>query len=157
MKLVLLQVGKTDKDYLRQGIEDFTTRIKRMLRFEIITIPDLKNRKSLNPEEQKKQEAERLMSQLQAGDTVILLDERGKSRTSMEFSTFLDNLFNSSSKRIVFIIGGPYGFNKTIYSRSDMKVSLSPMTLSHQMVRLLFVEQLYRALSIQKGLPYHNE
>jgi len=157
MKLVLLQIGKTDKDYLLKGIEEFNSRINHLSGFETHTIPDLKNRKSLKPEEQKKEEAGRIISYLKPGDYLILLDEKGKQYNSKGFAVVMQKLFSAGYKRIVFVIGGPYGFADNLYSRADARISLSSMTFSHQLVRLLFVEQLYRGLSILKGLPYHNE
>lgn len=157
MKIVLLQIGKTDRDYLVEGIEEFSKRITRLAPFEIITVPDIKNRRSLNMNEQLKKEGEAIRSKLSKGDYIILLDERGKSLTSIQFAETLDSLFQSSSKRIVFVIGGPYGLDKDLRREASSILSLSKMTFSHQLVRLLFVEQLYRALSILGGLPYHNE
>ncbi len=157
MKLVLLQVGKTDKDYLLDGIKDFNTRINRLAGFETLIIPDLKNRKSLKPEDQKREEALRIANHLKTGDYIILLDERGKQYNSKGFAAVLQKLFTGSYKRIIFVIGGPYGFSESLYSRCNLKISLSSMTFPHQLVRLLFMEQLYRGLSILKGLPYHNE
>lgn len=157
MKIVLLQLGKTDKKYLEEGIADFVKRIGRLAQFEITTIPDLKNRKSLSIKEQIKKEAEFISAKILKGDIVILLDERGKQMDSIEFSALLDSLFQGSSKRIIFVIGGPYGFHDELYRIADRKLSLSRLTFSHQLVRLLFVEQLYRGLSILGGLPYHNE
>lgn len=157
MKLVLLQVGKTDKDYLLDGIKDFNTRINRLASFETLIIPDLKNRKSLKPVDQKREEALRISNYLKTGDYIVLLDERGKQFNSKGFAAVLQKLFIGSYKRIIFVIGGPYGFSESLYSRCNIKISLSSMTFSHQLVRLLFMEQLYRGLSILKGLPYHNE
>lgn len=157
MKIVLLQIGKTDRDYLVAGVDDFSKRVSRLAPFEIITVPDIKNRKSLNISEQIKKEGEAIRSKLSKGDYIILLDERGKSLSSIQFAETLDSLFQSSSKRIVFVIGGPYGLDQNLRKEADRILSLSKMTFSHQLVRLLFVEQLYRALSILGGLPYHNE
>lgn len=157
MKIVLLQVGKTDKEYIQKGIADFSSRICRITGFEIQTVPDLKNRKSLSYEEQQNEETRRILKCLKTGDHIILLDERGKQYNSIAFSELLSSLFNMSLKRLVFIIGGPYGFSKEMYNKANRKLSLSPMTFSHQLVRLLFIEQLYRGLSIIKGFPYHNE
>jgi 23S rRNA (pseudouridine1915-N3)-methyltransferase len=157
MKIVLLQIGKTDRDYLQEGINEFSKRVSRLAPFEIITVPDIKNRKSLNMGEQIKKEGEAIRSKLVKGDFLILLDERGKSLSSIQFAESLDSLFQSSSKRIVFVIGGPYGLDKDLRREASSIISLSKMTFSHQLVRLLFVEQLYRALSILGGLPYHNE
>jgi 23S rRNA (pseudouridine1915-N3)-methyltransferase len=150
-------MGKTDRDYLVKGVDDFYKRIVRLAPFEIITVPDIKNRKSLNMSEQMKREGEAIRSKLSKGDYLILLDERGKSLTSIHFAETLDSLFQSSSKRIVFVIGGPYGLDPDLRREANSVLSLSRMTFSHQLVRLLFVEQLYRALSILGGLPYHNE
>lgn len=157
MKIFLYQVGKTDKDYLQSGINDFVKRISRLAQFEIVTLPDLKNRKSLSMEEQMKKEADIIAAKLQKGDYVILLDERGKKMDSIGFSEVLGSLLQSSSKRIIFIIGGPYGIHNNLRKKASKILSLSELTFSHQLVRLLFVEQLYRALTILGGLPYHNE
>ncbi len=157
MKIVLLQLGKTDKDYLLKGVDDYIKRINRLAQFETITIPDLKNRKSLNISKQLKKEGEAIRGKILKGDYVIMLDERGKGLSSIEFAETLDSLFQSSSKRIVFVIGGPYGLDSDLRKMANMVLSLSDMTFSHQLVRLLFAEQLYRALSILGGLPYHNE
>ncbi len=157
MKIVLLQIGKTDRDYLLAGVDDFFKRVSRLVPFEIISLPDIKNRKSLNISEQIKKEGEAIRSKLSKGDYIILLDERGKSLSSIQFAETLDSLFQSSSKRIVFVIGGPYGLDQDLRKEANRILSLSKMTFSHQLVRLLFVEQLYRALSILGGLPYHNE
>ena len=119
-------------------------------------LPDIRNRKTLNEEQQKKAESFLLLSQLQPGDQVVLLDERGKSHTSVEFSEILEKQMASGVKRLVFVVGGPYGFSQDVYDRADSMLSLSPMTFSHQMVRLIFLEQLYRAFTILKGEPYHH-
>jgi 23S rRNA (pseudouridine1915-N3)-methyltransferase len=157
MKTVLVQIGKTDMEYLRQGIDDFTSRIKKIIPYEIHTLADLKNRKTLTMAEQINEEAYRFNKFFKPGDYIILLDERGKSLSSVAFSEFLSGAFNKSYKRILFVIGGPYGFNELMYGRADYRISLSSMTFSHQLVRLLFAEQMYRALSIIKAYPYHNE
>lgn len=157
MKTVLVQIGKTDKDYLRRGVDDFVSRIKKIIPFEIHTLADLKNRKTLTQSEQLNEEAQRFIKFFKPGDYIILLDERGKDLDSIAFSGFLSTAFNNSYRRLIFVIGGPYGFNELLYSRADYRISLSSMTFSHQLVRLLFAEQLYRALSIIKGYPYHNE
>lgn len=157
MKIVLLQLGKTDKDYLIKGIDDFAGRIRRLGVFEMQTIPDLKNRRSLTMKVQMKKEAAAISSKLQKGDHVVLLDERGKRYDSIAFSKFLDSLFQSSARRIVFIVGGPYGSHEDLRKSANSLISLSDLTFSHQLVRLLFVEQLYRGLTILGGLPYHNE
>jgi len=157
MKILLLAIGKTDEDYLVTGIKKYVGRLGHYTSFEMKEIPDIRNRKTLSEDQQKKDESFLLLSQLQPGDQVVLLDERGKQYTSVEFSKSIEKWMGSGAKRIVFIIGGPYGFAKEVYDRANAELSLSPMTFSHQMVRLVFVEQLYRAFTILKGEPYHHE
>ena len=156
MKILLLVIGKTDDDYLITGIKKYVGRLGHYVSFEMKEIPDIRNRKTLSEEQQKKSESFLLLSQFQAGDYIILLDENGKQFTSVEFSENLEKLMASGNKRIVFVIGGPYGFSQDVYAKANAKMSLSPMTFSHQMVRLIFVEQLYRAFTILKGEPYHH-
>lgn len=156
MKILLLVIGKTDEDYLITGIKKYVGRLGHYVSFEMKEIPDIRNRKTLSEEQQKKSESFLLLSQFQAGDHVILLDENGKQFTSVEFSENIEKLMASGSKRIVFVIGGPYGFSQEVYAKANAKMSLSPMTFSHQMVRLIFVEQLYRAFTILKSEPYHH-
>lgn len=157
MKILLLAIGKTDEDYLITGIKKYVGRLGHYVSFELKEIPDIRNRKTLNEEQQKKAESFLLLSQLQPGDHVVLLDEKGKQHSSVEFSSMLERLMASGIKRLVFVIGGPYGFASEVYAKADDKMSLSPMTFSHQMVRLIFVEQLYRAFTILKGEPYHHQ
>ena len=157
MKILFLVIGKTDEDYLITGIKKYVGRLGHYVPFELKEIPDIRNRKTLNEEQQKKAESFLLLSQLQPGDRVVLLDERGKSYTSVEFSEVLERQMASGVKRLVFIVGGPYGFAQEVYDRADAMLSLSPMTFSHQLVRVVFLEQLYRALTIIKGEPYHHE
>ncbi len=157
MKILLLAIGKTDEDYLITGIKKYVGRLGHYVSFELKEIPDIRNRKTLNEEQQKKAESFLLLSQLQPGDHVVLLDENGKQHSSVEFSSMLERLMASGIKRLVFVIGGPYGFASEVYAKADGKMSLSPMTFSHQMVRLIFVEQLYRAFTILKGEPYHHQ
>ncbi len=156
MKIKLLLIGKTDESYLKQGIEKYTKRIKHYLSFDFITIPDLKNTRNLSEEQQKQKEGELILNQLNPADFVALLDEKGKEYSSVAFSKFIEKQMISGLKNLVFIVGGPYGFSKQLYEKSNIKISLSQMTFSHQMVRLVFVEQLYRAMSIIKGEPYHH-
>ncbi|MCF0200774.1 MAG: 23S rRNA (pseudouridine(1915)-N(3))-methyltransferase RlmH [Bacteroidales bacterium] len=156
MKLLLLTIGKTDEDYLITGIKKYVGRLGHYASFEMKEIPDIRNRKTLSEEQQKKAESFQLLSQLQPGDHVILLDENGKQFGSVAFAEMLEKQMASGCKRIVFIIGGPYGFAQEVYDKANAKISLSPMTFSHQMVRLIFVEQLYRAFTILKGEPYHH-
>ena len=156
MKILLLVIGKTDEDYLITGIKTYVGRLGHYVSFEMKEIPDIRNRKTLSEEQQKKAESFLLLQQLQPGDHVVLLDENGTSYTSVAFAENLEKLMASGAKRIVFVIGGPYGFAQEVYDKANAKMALSAMTFSHQMVRLIFVEQLYRAFTILKGEPYHH-
>lgn len=156
MKTALILVGKTNDTHLQAIISDYAERITHYMPFEIITIPELKNTKSLSEEQQKVREGELIMKQLTAQDTVILLDERGKQYRSLEFAKWIEKQ-QLTARRLVFVIGGPYGFSPAIYDRANGKISLSAMTFSHQLVRTIFTEQLYRACTIIKGEPYHHE
>ena len=156
MKILLLVIGKTDEDYLVTGIKKYVGRLGHYVSFEMKELPDIRNRKTLSEDQQKKAESFLLLQQLQPADQVILLDERGKNYTSVEFAESIEKGMASGAKRMVFIIGGPYGFDKEVYDRANAMMSLSPMTFSHQMVRLIFLEQLYRAFTILKGEPYHH-
>ncbi len=156
MKIKLIMIGKTTGDLYIDAIDDYTNRIKHYNNFSIHVIPGLKNTKKLSQEQQKQAEGELILKELTAQDTVILLDERGKGYRSMEFAKWLENK-QLTAQNIVFVIGGPYGFSDSIYKRANEKISLSKMTFSHQMVRLIFVEQLYRACTIIKGESYHHE
>lgn len=156
MKILLLVIGKTDEDYLITGIKKYVGRLGHYVSFEMKEIPDIRNRKTLSEDQQKKAESFLLLQQLQPGDHVVLLDENGSSYTSVAFAENLEKLMASGAKRIVFVIGGPYGFAQEVYDKSNAKMALSAMTFSHQMVRLIFVEQLYRAFTILKGEPYHH-
>jgi len=156
MKIKLIMIGKTTGDLYIDAIDDYTNRIKHYNNFSIHVIPGLKNTKKLSQEQQKQAEGELIIKELTAQDTVILMDERGKEYRSMEFAKWLENK-QLTAQNIVFVIGGPYGFSDSIYKRANEKISLSKMTFSHQMVRLIFVEQLYRACTIIKGESYHHE
>lgn len=156
MKTELIVVGKTTDKHFQAGIDDYTERIGHYQPFGIITIPELKNTKSLTEEQQKTREGELILRQLQPGDHVVLLDEHGKEMRSIEFATWIEKR-QQTVRRLVFIIGGPYGFSEEVYQRCNEKISLSKMTFSHQMVRLIFTEQLYRACTIIRGEPYHHE
>ena len=157
MKTVLLMVGKTMDKHLVALMEDYVERTKHYMTFDVEVIPDLKSTKNLSEEVQKEKEGELILKALQPGDYVVLLDEGGKEMRSTEFAQYLRHKMNTLSKRLVFVIGGPYGFSQKVYQAATEKMSLSRMTFSHQMVRLIFVEQLYRALSILAGSPYHHE
>ncbi len=138
-------------------IEDYSERVKHYTPFEVTVIPELKNTKSLSQEQQKQMEGEQILRQLQESDHVVLLDEHGQELRSIEFATWISKKQQAVSRRLVFVIGGPYGFSPTIYQRANEKLSLSKMTFSHQMVRMIFIEQLYRAFTILKGEQYHHE
>ena len=156
MKTVLILVGKTVNKHFIAGIEDYSERISHYMPFEIVTIPELRNTKNLSEEQQKISEGDLILRQIQPSDTVVLLDEHGKEFRSIEYAQWLQQK-QQTSRRLVFVIGGPYGFSDAVYSRANEKISLSKMTFSHQMVRLIFTEQLYRACTIIKGEPYHHE
>ena len=157
MKVALVLVGKTVNKHFVELIDEYAGRVKHYIGFDIITIPELKNTKSLSVDQQKQQEGELILKQLQAGDHVVLLDEHGKEFRSVEFSAYMEQKMQTVNKRLVFVIGGPYGFSPDVYGKANEKISLSKMTFSHQMVRLIFVEQLYRAMTIMRGEPYHHE
>ena len=157
MKVALVLVGKTVNKHFVELIDEYAGRVKHYIGFDIITIPELKNTKSLSVDQQKQQEGELILKQLQAGDHVVLLDEHGKEFRSVEFSSYMEQKMQTVNKRLVFVIGGPYGFSPDVYAKANEKISLSKMTFSHQMVRLIFVEQLYRAMTIIRGEPYHHE
>ena len=156
MKTELIMVGKTVDKLYTKGIGDYQERIGHYMPFNITVIPELKNTKSLSEDQQKQAEGELILRLIQPSDTVVLLDEHGAERTSMEMATWLTRK-QQTARRLVFIIGGPYGFSADVYGRADEKISLSRMTFSHQMVRLIFVEQLYRACTIIRGESYHHE
>ena len=156
MKTVLLQVGKTVNKHFVAAISDYVERIGHYMPFEVVTIPELKNTKNLTEEQQKQAEGELILRQLQPSDTVVLLDEHGREYRSIEFARWLEQK-QQSARRLIFIIGGPYGFSPAVYARSNEQLSLSKMTFSHQMIRLTFTEQIYRACTIIKVEPYHHE
>jgi len=157
MKIKLLVIGKTDSEYLKKGIEDYTKRLKHYLPFEIVLIPDIRNTKSLSEAQQKQKEGELILNNASLGDFMVLLDENGKEYSSVNFSGFIEKQMISGLKNLLFVVGGPYGFSGAVYNRSNLKISLSKMTFSHQMVRLIFIEQLYRAMTIIRGEPYHHQ
>ncbi len=157
MKIKLISIGKTDHKALDLLIQNYVTRLKRYIKFDFEIIPDIKNRKNLNFEQQKEQEGTLLIKNISPSDFVVLLDENGTGYTSLNFSKYVSKKMLSGTKQLVFIIGGPYGFSKSVYQRANQKMSLSSMTFSHQMVRLFFVEQLYRAFTILKNEPYHHQ
>ncbi len=157
MKATLIAVGRTvDKLYIT-AIQDYLERTNHFLNFGMEIIPELKNTRNLSQEQQREKEGELILRTLQPGDVLVLLDERGKEMRSVEFARWMEQKMNHVSRRLVFVIGGPYGFSPAVYEAAQEKISLSKMTFSHQMIRLLFVEQIYRAMSILHGGPYHHE
>ena len=157
MRLLLIVVGKTDRQWLTDGIGQYVDRLSHFCQFEILVIPDIRNTRSMEPQVQKSREGEQILKLLQPSDDVYLLDDKGREMTSADMARWLEKRMSQSTKRLVFIIGGPYGFSADVYDRVPGRLSLSKMTFSHQMVRLIFVEQLYRAFSILNNLPYHHE
>ncbi|EKY02723.1 putative rRNA large subunit m3Psi methyltransferase RlmH [Porphyromonas catoniae F0037] len=157
MQLSLLVLGKTDSAQIETEIKRYESRLKHYLPFELRVIPDVRRGSKLTPEEQKRAEGIELLRYITPTDRVYLFDERGESYTSRAFATFIERVMVSGERRLVFIIGGPYGFSPEVYERADGQVSLSRMTFSHQMVRLFAIEQLYRAQTIIRGEPYHHD
>ena len=157
MKITLLCVGKTDESFVKTVIENYMKRLKHYINFDMQLIPDIKNVKNLSQEQQKAKEGELILKQLSNQDFVVLLDEQGKAFRSLEFADFLEQKMINAVQHVVFIIGGPYGFSPQVYARANQQLSLSKMTFSHQMIRLFFVEQVYRAFTIMRGEPYHHE
>ena len=156
MKTELILVGRTADKLFETGIKDYVTRIGHYMPFGLNVIPELRNTKSLSEEQQKQAEGEQILKLIQPQDTVVLLDEHGLEMRSVELAQWLERKRNTA-RRLMFVIGGPYGFSKDVYARANEKLSLSRLTFSHQMVRLVFVEQIYRACTIIKGEPYHHE
>lgn len=157
MKICLLVIGKTDAAYIKAGIEEYEKRLRKYVSYEMKVLPDVKNTKSMSEALQKEKEGMMILEQLQPADLVILLDEKGKEYSSSAFSGFLAQKMLNGVKRLFFVIGGPYGFSEAVYQRANDLFSLSKLTFSHQMVRMIFAEQLYRAMTIMKGEPYHHE
>ena len=157
MKIILLTVGKTDKDWVKEGLDIYVSRLKHYIPFSVVEIPELKNVSALSKDQIKTREGELILKNVRPTDDLILMDERGKQYTSVELARVLQDKISYIGKDIVFVIGGAYGFSDAVYSRADSKISLSKMTLSHQMVRAIFAEQIYRAFTIMRGEPYHHE
>ncbi|NJL76764.1 MAG: 23S rRNA (pseudouridine(1915)-N(3))-methyltransferase RlmH [Saprospiraceae bacterium] len=157
MKIVLSMIGKTDFPYLAEGMEIYLKRLSHYTKMEMLVLPDIKTSKKESIEVLKTKEGELILSKLQDGDFLILLDEQGKSYTSKAFAQWVEQWMVQSHKRVVFQIGGAYGFSKEVYTRANAMLSLSAMTFSHQMVRLIMLEQLYRAMTIINREPYHHE
>lgn len=156
MTIKLITIGKTDNKQLILLIEEYIKRLGYYIKFSLDIIPDIKNSKNLSETQQKQKEGELILNKLSKTDTLILLDENGKQYDSVEFSSYLQKHMNSGIKQLVFVIGGPYGFSEDIYKKANGKLSLSKMTFSHQMIRLFFIEQLYRGFTILKNEPYHH-
>ena len=157
MNIDLLVVGKTDSAEIQSLVATYLKRLNFYTRVTLVTLPDLKNTRNISAESQKRQEGELLMRQFADGDYVVLLDEKGAEMRSVEFSMWLQKRMNRGVRRLCFVIGGPYGFSKTVYDRADESISLSRMTFSHQIIRAIFAEQLYRAFTIIRNEPYHHE
>lgn len=157
MKLTLLQTGKTDEAYVREGIAGYEKRLIKYARYETLTLPDIRNAKNMPAMVIREKEAAKMLEVIKPDDMVILLDDKGKEFTTLQFASFLSEKMMSSKKRMLFVIGGAWGFHESIYARADFKLSLSKLTFSHQLVRLLFTEQLYRSLTVIAGDPYHHE
>lgn len=157
MEIALITVGKTTTDYIQKGIDEYCKRLRRYVTFSIKTLPDVKNSRKMSEEQQKTAESSTILSELSSSDYVVLLDEKGEMLTSRQFSDFLQKGMLGGKKRIAFVVGGPYGFSEETYARADAKLSFSRMTFSHEMIRLFFVEQLYRANTILRNEPYHHD
>ena len=157
MNIKLIAIGKTDNKSLQSLIDDYTKRLSFYIKFELDIIPDIKNVKNLSESQQKEKEGELILSKIYPTDNLILLDENGKSFSSVSFSNELQKKMNAGIKTLVFVIGGPYGFSDAVYAKANGKISLSQMTFSHQMVRLFFIEQVYRGFTILKNEPYHHQ
>ena len=157
MKFTLLVVGRTVEKHYITAINDYVERTKHFISFDMEVIPELKNTKNLSMEQQKEKEGDLILKALQLGDYLVLLDEKGKEFTSVQFSTYIERKTHTVPKRLVFVVGGPYGFSDAVYKAAAEKISLSKMTFSHQMIRLIFIEQLYRAMTILNNEPYHHE
>jgi len=157
MKIQFIAIGKTNQNFIQQGLFEFCTRLEHYYPFEIEIIPDIKNTKNLSIEQQKTKEGELILSSFQAGDHIVLLDERGKEFTSAAFAGYIEKKAHASTKRLVFVVGGAYGFSPAVYEAAHDKIALSKMTFPHQLVRLIFIEQLYRAMTILHHEPYHHQ
>ena len=157
MKIELAVIGKTSIGYLKQGIDEYIKRLKHYAPFEIKYIDDIKNTKNISEDQQKRTEGAKILSLLDKSDFVVLLDEHGKEYTSIQYSSYIQKRMLSGAKKVVFVIGGPYGFSQEVYDRANDKISFSKMTFNHEMIRLIFTEQIYRAYTIINHEPYHHE
>lgn len=157
MRITLLTVGKTDIKWVKEGLEMYFSRLKHYINAELVEIPELKNVSALSKDQIKQREGDLILKHIKPADYLVLMDERGKEYRSLQFAAMLEDKMTRGGKDMVFVIGGAYGFSESVYSRADDKISLSKMTFSHQLVRTIFAEQLYRAFTIMRGEPYHHE
>lgn len=157
MRVKFICIGKTGKEFLVEGEKEYFNRLQHYITVERIEIPDIKNAQKLSMSQIKELEGKEIMSKISSGEQVILLDENGKKFSSVDFSRFIQQKFNQGGKAVVFVVGGAYGFSEEVYQRTTDKISLSSMTFSHQMIRMIFFEQLYRAMTILRGEPYHHQ
>ncbi len=157
MEIELLTIGKTSIRFVEDGIAEYSRRLKHYIPYSIKSLPDVKNASKMDQAKQKDAEGEKIFDVISNSDFVVLLDERGKQYSSIEFSAFLEKQMISGRRKVIFVVGGPYGFSKPVYDRADSLLSLSKMTFNHEMVRLFFTEQIYRAMTILRGEPYHHE
>lgn len=156
MEISLIVVGRTKTKFVIDGINEYTSRLKHYVPFSIVELPDVRISKSATQNQQKEKEGECILEKITPADFVVLLDERGREYTSMEFATYMEKIMTTGRKRILFVVGGPYGFSDAVYNRADAMLSLSKMTFNHEMVRMFFIEQTYRAMTILRGEPYHH-
>lgn len=157
MEISLISIGKVSSTWIQEGISIFESRINKYIKFSLKVLPDIKNSKSLSKNDIKAEEGRQIIENIQTSDLVVLMDERGKEFTSRELSEWFQKQMNTGRKRIVLIIGGPYGFSEEVYKRSDVKIALSKMTFTHEMAKLILVEQIYRSMTILRGEPYHHD
>lgn len=157
MKIILAVVGRMNNNYLNKGVDDYAARLRHYVPFDIVHLDDAKHTRNLSEAQQKQAEGRNILSFLESSDHVVLLDEHGKMMRSVEFARYIERKMATVQRRLVFVVGGPYGFSPEVYSRADGQLSLSPMTFSHEMIRLIFTEQLYRAMTILRNEPYHHE
>lgn len=157
MEICILSIGKINNPWLSEGIKSYESRISNYIKFSINILPDIKNVKNLTKENIKEEEGRLILANISGSDLVVLLDEKGQEFTSREFADWIQKKLNSGRKKLVLIIGGPYGFSKNVYDRADSKIALSKMTFTHEMAKLLLIEQLYRAMTILRGEPYHHD
>ncbi len=157
MDIVLMTIGKTRIGFVADGIMEYSRRLARYVPFGVSELPDVRSTRAMTEEQQKEREGSMILDKISPADFVVLLDERGRQFSSVEFASYMEKLMGSGRKRMVFVIGGPYGFSEDVYARADARLSLSRMTFNHEMVRLFFIEQLYRAMTIRRGEPYHHD